>query len=191
MCVNLETSITAFIIGEICGIILATENNEKRALGLFIMFYSFVQLCEAYIYYYGKDETTMASRLLLINLGLQGMVYFILINYYVKVNVVYYLICGIILLTVILKVTESNFKTANIETCMKWNFMDNGITFPLFIMYTTMITYSQISSNRIINISGKYFILTYIFAHLINWKNGPSLWCLSSAITAPVLLLLL
>jgi len=153
MCVNLETSITAFIIGEICGIILATENNEKRALGLFIMFYSFIQLCEAYIYYYGKDETTMASRLLLINLGLQGMVYFILINYYVKVNVVYYLICGIILLTVILKVTESNFKTVNIETCMKWNFMDNGITFPLFIMYTTMITYSQISSNRIINIS--------------------------------------
>jgi hypothetical protein len=147
---------------------------KKEHLVYIIMFYSFVQLFEAYIYYYGKDESTIASRLLLINLGLQGMVYFILINYYVKVNVVYYLICGIVLLLIIFKATERNFKVANVETCMKWNFMESNITFPLFIMYATMLTYTQISSNRIINISGKYFILTYIFAHLIP-GNGPSL----------------
>ena len=62
MCVNLQTSIIAFIVGIICGLILATENNEKRALGVFIMFYSFVQLCEAYIYYFGNDENGYFHR---------------------------------------------------------------------------------------------------------------------------------
>ena len=80
MCVNLQTSIVAFIIGEICGFILATENNEKRAIGIFVMFYSFVQLFEALIYYYGNDESTV-----------------------------------------------KDFKPANIETCMKWNFIDTNI----------------------------------------------------------------
>ena len=189
MCVNLQTSIIAFIVGIICGLILATENNEKRALGVFIMFYSFVQLCEAYIYYFGKDETKLASKLLLINLGLQGLVYFILISYYVQVNTVYFLICGIISLLVTFKATEKNFKPANIETCMKWNFMDNITSYSLLIMYITILTYTQLSSNKIVNISGKYFILTYIMASLMQ-GNGPSLWCLSSAITAPLLLLL-
>lgn len=189
MCINLETSIAAFIIGEICGFILATENNEKRAIGLFVMFYSFVQLCEAFIYYYGKDESTMASRSLLINLGLQGIIFFILINYYVKVNAVYFFICGMISLFIIFKATQKDFKSANIETCMKWNFMNKNVSTPLGIMYITMLTYSQLSSNKIINITGKYFILTYIFASIIPGE-GPSLWCLSSAITAPILLYL-
>ena len=189
MCVNLQTSIIAFIIGIISGLILATENNEKRALGIFIMFYSFVQLCEAYIYYFGKDETKLASKLILINLGLQGLVYFILISYYVQVNTVYFLICGIISLLLTFKATEKNFKPSNIETCMKWNFMDNITLYSLRIMYMTTLTYMQLSSNKIVNISGKYFILTYIMASLMQ-GNGPSLWCLSSAITAPLLLLL-
>jgi hypothetical protein len=189
MCINLQTSIAAFIIGEICGFILATENNEKRAIGLFVMFYSFVQLCEAFIYYYGNDESTIASRLLLINLGLQGMVFFILINYFIKVNAVYFFICGIISLFVIYKATIKDFKSANIESCIKWNFMDSELSSSLFIMYVIMIVSTQISSNKIINNTGKYFILTYIFANLFN-GNGPSLWCLSSAITAPILLFL-
>jgi hypothetical protein len=189
MCVNLQTSIIAFIVGIVCGLILATEDNEKRALGIFIMFYSFVQLCEAYIYYFGKDETKLASKLLLINLGLQGIVYFILISYYVQVNTLFFLICGLVSLLVTFKATERNFKAANIETCMKWNFMDNITSYSLIIMYITIITYSQLSSNKIINISGKYFILTYILAYLMQ-GNGPSLWCLSSAITSPLLLLL-
>ena len=57
------------------------DSSNKKIYGM-IMFYSFVQLCEAYIYYFGKDETKLASKLLLINLGLQGLVYFILISYF-------------------------------------------------------------------------------------------------------------
>ena len=67
--------------------------------------------------------------------------------------------------------------------------MDNITSYSLIIMYVTILIYSQLSSNKIINISGKYFILTYILASLIP-GNGPSLWCLSSAIVAPLLLLL-
>jgi hypothetical protein len=67
--------------------------------------------------------------------------------------------------------------------------MDNITSYSLLIMYITIITYTQLSSNKIVNISGKYFILTYIMASLMQ-GNGPSLWCLSSAITAPLLLLL-
>jgi hypothetical protein len=189
MCVNLQTSIAAFIIGEICGFILATENNEKRAIGIFVMFYSFVQLFEALIYYYGNDESTLASRLLLINLGLQGIVFFILVNYFIKVNAVYFFICGMISLFIIYKATVKDFKSASIESCMKWNFMDTDISSSLGIMYITVLVSTQISSNTIINNTGKYFILTYIFANLFN-SNGPSLWCLSSAITAPILLFL-
>jgi hypothetical protein len=189
MCINLQTSIVAFTVGEICGLILATENNEKRALGLFIMFFSFVQLCEAYIYYYGKDETTLASRLLLINLGLQGIIFFILFNYYLHVNIEYFLICGIISLLVTFKAITKNFKVANIESCMKWNFIDNITQYLFYIMYITMFTYALLSSNNTLNISAKYFILTYIIAFLLP-GNGPSLWCLISAFTAPLLLLL-
>lgn len=188
MCINLQTSIVAFTVGEICGLILATENNEKRALGLFIMFFSFVQLCEAYIYYYGKDETTLASRLLLINIGLQGIIFFILFNYYIHVNIEYFLICGLISLLVTFKAITKNFKVANIENCLKWNFLDNITRYLLSIMYITMFTYAISSSNNTLYISAKYFILTLLLASLIP-GDGPSLWCLTSAVTAPLLLL--
>ncbi len=39
------------------------------------MFYSFIQLCEAFIYYYGDDKSTLSLRLLLICLGLQGIIF--------------------------------------------------------------------------------------------------------------------
>lgn len=42
------------------------------------MFYSLVQLFEAFIYYNGKSASEIYSRLLLLNLGFQGLVLFLL-----------------------------------------------------------------------------------------------------------------
>lgn len=188
MCINLQTSIIAFIIGEISGFILANENNERRALGLFIMFISFVQLCEFFLYYYGEDKTTIISRILLIILGLQGIIFFTLFNFYININIVYFLICGIIFFIIAYKAISKDFKVANSKTCMKWNFLDNNTYYLLTIMYIIMFTYSILSSNKTLNISAKYFILTYLLSFLIS-GDGPSLWCLSSAVIAPILLI--
>jgi hypothetical protein len=46
MCVNLQTSILAFIIGEISGFLLAIQNNEKKQLVYllyFILLFNYVR----------------------------------------------------------------------------------------------------------------------------------------------------
>ena len=79
MCVNLKTSISAFLIGTISSLILINSNNkENKFIGNFILFYTFIQLFEALIY---NNNLTIYSRLLLINLGLQGLVFMLLLNY--------------------------------------------------------------------------------------------------------------
>ena len=73
MCINLKTSIGAFLIGTISSLILINSNNkENKFIGNFILFYTFIQLFEALIY---NNNLTIYSRLLLINLGLQGLVF--------------------------------------------------------------------------------------------------------------------
>ena len=63
MCINLETSLFSFLIGESAGLTLAMSNSlEKRLIGLFIMFYSFIQIFEANIYF--KSNQELNSRLL-------------------------------------------------------------------------------------------------------------------------------
>ena len=194
MCINLQTSILAFIIGETCGLLLATQNNEKRAIGIFIMFYSFIQLCEAFIYYYGNDNSTISSRLLLIGLGLQGIVFLSLTKDFINIDPIYYLICGIAAIFIIYKATTNNFTPATIDKCINLKFMDNEIISVLTIMYITIILYTQISNNEIINISGKYFIITLFLSLILRSYikgSSPSMWCLASAVTSPFLLVAL
>ena len=57
MCINAETSLASFAIGEIAGLLLlASKNNDKKVIGLFIMFYSLVQLFEYNIYSPSKKK---------------------------------------------------------------------------------------------------------------------------------------
>ena len=192
MCINLQTSILAFIIGETCGLILANENNEKKAIGLFIMFYSFIQLCEAFIYYIGNDNSKIVSRFLLINLGLQGIVFLILTNNFINIDPIYYWICGLTAIFIIYKATIIDFTPATVNKCISWKFLDKEIVIALTVMYSTIILATQITSNKIINYSGKFFILTFFISLLLPLflnSNMPSMWCLSSAITSPFLLL--
>jgi hypothetical protein len=74
----MKTSIGAYIIGTISGLILnKSENKENKIIGKFIIFYTMVQLFEALIY---NDNKEIYSKLLLINLGLQGFVFTLLLN---------------------------------------------------------------------------------------------------------------
>lgn len=189
MCVNFETSIISFLVGEITGFILSTQSNEKRIIGLFIMFYSLVQLFEACMYFNTNDKTTLFSRLLLINLGLQGLVYFILVNFYFKVEPIYFMLFGIISLYIMYKAIVTNFNASTINPCMKWNFMENDTIKILGSMYIIMLIYMLTSQVQLFNNVGKLFIITYGVSLLLPY-NSPSVWCLTSAIAAPVILFL-
>ena len=51
MCVNLETSIISFLTGEYFGWNMYKSNvKEYQILGIFIMFFTLIQLIEACIY---------------------------------------------------------------------------------------------------------------------------------------------
>jgi hypothetical protein len=156
------------------------------------MFFSFIQLCEAFIYYFGNDNSKIASRFLLIGLGLQGIIFLILTNDFINIDPIYYWICGLTAIFIIYKAIAIDFKPAKVNKCISWEFLDKEIIIALTIMYSTIILATQITSNKIIDYSGKFFILTLLLSLLLPSffnSNSPSMWCLSSAITSPFLLL--
>ena len=190
MCINLTTSIVAFLIGEISGFILTRFNNEKRAIGIFIMLYSLVQLCEALIYYNIKDVKIVkdVSRVLLIDLGLQGTVFFTAINYFFKVNPIYFIICGFISLYSIWKAFINKFISASYGKCLKWNFMSYDINILLVIMYFLIFLWMITSTSYILRITSFILIFTFLISYIFPGNNSPSMWCLTSAIVAPIVI---
>ena len=50
MCIDYKTSVISYLIGMISGLILFLDNPEKKAIGIFILFYTQVQLLEAIIF---------------------------------------------------------------------------------------------------------------------------------------------
>jgi hypothetical protein len=196
MCINLKTSISAFLIGGISSLVLIKSNNKENiSIGKFILFYTFIQLFEALIYY---NNLTIYSRLLLLNLGLQGLVFMIQLNNYIPINKNYIYICAIISIFITYKSLQTNFKKASTQGCMKWNFFDNTIINVLYIMYGMIFISIYHYSDKLNNINklGLLFILTasisiYIskMKSLLCSINKPSIWCLSSALIAPIMLL--
>lgn len=198
MCVNIQTSIFAFLVGIISGLILLSKSKEKKALGYFIIFYSFVQFFEANIYY---NNSSIFSRLLLINLGLQGLILFSLFNKVYEIDNYYFIFTGIIAFFIIFKALNNNFKDATIGNCVKWNFLDKTTITILAIMYFLMF-YWSISGKKLkknnsnidemfINKAFVLYLTTLIISSLIpNKSQRPGIWCLLSAITAPALILI-
>ncbi len=199
MCINLKTSISAFFIGAISSLSLIKSNNKENiSIGKFILFYTFVQLFEALIYY---NNLTIYSRLLLLNLGLQGLVFMILLNDYIPIDKNYIYICAVISLFTLYKSLITDFKKATIKKCMKWNFLESDINliYLFYIMYGMIFISIYHYSNKLNNINklGALLGLTCIISVLVpNIKstllctiNKPSIWCLSSAIIAPIMLL--
>ncbi len=190
MCINFETSMIAFLIGEISGFILFLSNNiYKKYIGLFIMFFSLVQILEALIYK-GYDYNGIFSKILLINLGLQGTIFFYLINKIDPTQKIYLYICGIISIIIISRIFFTDFKKASINTCLKWNFMDNINKKILNIMYLLIFLYSFTSNIYFITISALILLITYIISCIIKNENSPSMWCLFSALVSPLIIFL-
>lgn len=194
MCINAETSLASFAIGEIAGLLLlASKNNDKKVIGLFIMFYSLVQLFEYNIYINNNIE--LNSKLLLLNLGAQGIFLFGLLNQIAHVKSIYFIITGIVFAIILYDIFRTKIKNVKVDPCIKWDFMTNKISNLLRIMFITMFFWwfcDKESKNLVFSNKAKYFYLvTFIFSYLIgDFEKKPSYWCMSSAILAPIMLFL-
>ena len=194
MCINMKTSIGAYIIGTISGLILnKSENKENKIIGKFIIFYTMVQLFEALIY---NDNKEIYSKLLLINLGLQGFVFTLLLNDYTPINNIYIYITGFIAAFTLYKSMRSDFKQASTSNGMEWKFNNNITSLLLIIMNITMFISVYDNNNKLdkINKLAMLLFITLILSYIMNNSNvtcninRPSIWCLSSAIVAPIML---
>jgi hypothetical protein len=208
MCVNYETSLISFIIGEMSGLSLIllsyfdseTESieYEKMFIGLFIMFYTLIQFCELKIYQTNNSDI-ISQKLLILNLEFQGLLFFILMSLIYKIHGIYIMICGLVSVIIILEVIfDSNLQDIelSIDHCLKWNFMKNNkISLSLAAMYLTMFFWVFVEPNSyFIKYVGFILLFTLIFSYIIFNNiiiniNSPSIWCLSSAIAAPLFIL--
>jgi hypothetical protein len=198
MCVNAETSLLSLIIGEMSGLLMYMNNDiDKNMFGLFVMFYTLVQYFEFNMYKYKNID--LNSRLLLVNLGSQGFIFFILMSKLYDVNVMYLIISGFIMIYIISQSLDNNFKKANMyackniikDKCNKWEFLTDKTSSLLGLMYGIMFMwYFTDKRNKFINKTGQYFALTAIVSYLfLKSKNSPSYWCMSSAVLAPIFLI--
>lgn len=203
MCLNLQTSLVAFGLGELAGLYLATRNSiEKKLVGLFVMFYSLVQLFEAFIYYHGESADEIYSKLLLLNLGFQGLVFFVLMSQAYAINNFYLVVSAIISFGIIIYSMSSVFSKVEIKSnCLRWPFLENKfINIPLSIMYLLIFFWilndketisNNVSDTNYVGNCGIVLIITFLFSNLVTFNcNKPGMWCLTSAISAPIFTLL-
>ena len=191
MCINAPTSLASFFIGEIAGLTLLTKDKERQLVGIFVMFYSLVQLFEYNIY--KNIQTNLNSKLLLTNLAAQGIVFFMLMAQLCNVNSLYIIINGLILLITLLTIFKSKIKSASIQKCIQWDFISSHLNIILTLMYITMFLWTFTSGcSKFVTKAGWFFIITLFISMLAGKRSNktPSYWCMASAVLAPVLLLL-
>ena len=208
MCINYETSLASFLIGELSGLALILFNcsetdtksidYEKIFIGLFVMFYTMIQFFELRIYQTNNSDM-ISKKLLLLNLGFQGLLFFVLMSLLYKINGIYIWICGLVSFIIVIE-TIFGFDSQDIELseskCLKWNFMKNDkISLSLGLMYLTMFFWIFVEPNsNFIKYIGFVLLFTlvlsyFIFNNIYTNVNSPSIWCLSSAIAAPLFIL--
>ena len=157
------------------------------------MFYSFVQLFEYNIYKNNNNE--LNSKLLLLNLGAQGLFLFSLLKQISKVKDIYFIITGIIFAIILYDVFTKKLKNIRLDPCIKWDFMTDKISKLLGLMYFTMFFWwfcdTDSKSLKFMNKAKYYYLGTLILSYLLgNHEKKPSYWCMSSAILAPIMLFL-
>jgi hypothetical protein len=195
MCINSTTSLISFIIGELSGLILFTyaTTKIKKYFGLFIMFYSLIQLFEYNIY--KNIYAELNSKLLLFNLGCQGFIFFMLMNNVCSVNKLYIYISFIIMIIITIIIFKKKMLYITLNDCIQWNFMDDCIVeFITIMMYSIIFfwSFTNICDNetkKIIHKLAYFYIITLLLSYFIlNTKNNPSFWCMSSALISPIIL---
>jgi len=192
MCINIETSIFAFLTGIISGYLLINKNNkiEYRQIGKFIIFYSFVQLFEACIYFYGDNASSIFSQLILINVSFHGLILFLLISKIIDINYYYLYIFIFISSYISYYALSNNFNNASINKCIKWEFLNNDIiTYLLYVMYILILYKMLTSDNKLLIIFALIYIITSIIS-INSYNCSPGLWCLYSALIAPLFVIL-
>lgn len=194
MCINYKTSIISFLIGSISGLLLYNNGNN---IGLFVIFFSFIQLFEAFLYKYNNK---IFSQLLLLNLGLQGLFFFTLMSTKYNVNKFYIILSIVISLITIYYILNfdnliildktNNFCVDKKNGCLIWNFINNDIiVYSLGLMYYIIMIWLLLSKEKQLNNVGLILLFTYIYSYY-NRKisNSPSFWCMTSAIASPLFL---
>jgi hypothetical protein len=195
MCINAQTSLASFMIGEIAGLLLILSGKkEKQMIGLFVIFYSLVQLFEYNIY--TNKNISLNSKLLLLNLVSQGLIFFVLIKNVCDISNIYIYISLFVVLCAIFLMFYTKHKSASIEKCIEWNFLDTANQILLYIMYLSMFHLlffnKSLYNNDFLRKTGYFFLITCIISYIVSqhYPNSPSIWCMSSAILAPALLLI-
>jgi hypothetical protein len=91
---------------------------------------------------------------------------------------------------------RSDFKQASTSNGMEWKFNNNITSLLLIIMNITMFISVYDNNNKLdkINKLAMLLFITLILSYIMNNSNvtcninRPSIWCLSSAIVAPIML---
>lgn len=200
MCINFETSISSFIIGLISGIILQLQkDNGKKNIGRFVMFFSLIQIFEAIIYKQ-KNRQKIYSKMILLNLGFQGFIFFHFMSKSYNVKKEYKtisLLIAIIMTLYVLKLDDfvkidKKFSCIDKDGCLTWNFMeDKNIINLLGLMYFVMFLWCFTSGDEKIFKIGMLLLSTYVFSYYTkNISNSPSFWCMTSAIISPLFIMI-
>ncbi len=179
MCISFNASILAFLVGEISGFMLTQHKlPHKRPIGWFIMFFSLIQLLDALVYK-GIDPHGLVSKLLLLNLGLQGTVFFMLMkeyNSYLYISI----LCSLMILY---NITNPHFKKNKVLTCVNW-FYDDVARYTLCIIYPLVLFY--LIQTPVYRNLGLISAAIMLILFLLKPKETfPSIWCLVSTFVAP------
>lgn len=188
MCISFEASMIAYTIGVISGTLLFVENKPVfKVFGLFIIFYSHIQLFEGLIY---KNNIILWSKLLLANLSLQGFLFFGLLKYYNVENSLFInILLGVTFLLALYGINKSIFlketeKTTVCKSGIYWPFEQKFLGLMYLLMFSLLFT-----KNNFIFYVGLFFLFTYALSKIVStinvFENTPGLWCWFSAITAP------
>jgi len=192
MCINFESSVFSFLLGTTTGLILSMQESVyKKSIGIFIFFFSFVQLFEAFIYK-GYDSNGLFSKLIFANLSLQGLVLCMALFFICKLqDIKWYLLFNSIIAGLLLfHLFSTNFQKNTSNNCTSWIFMDLYTRVLLFAMYISIIYYLLTNKNLFLYNFGLFLSSTAIISYFISYitVNAPSMWCLTSALFAPFLL---
>jgi hypothetical protein len=193
MCIDAKTSLTSFIIGITTGLLLAVnEEKEKQMVGLFVLYYSFVQFFEYNIY--NNNNVGLNSKLILLNIASQGLILFILIKNICNISNNYIYIGTFVILCTIFLMLYNKVNAASVDTCIQWNFLNKSFGIFLCLMYLSMFYLlffdEKIQDTKFLNKIGYFYLITFIISEIASKFSDrfPSFWCLSSAVLAPAFL---
>ena len=109
--------------------------------------------------------------MLLLNLGFQGLVFFLLASYIYKINSIYLIICGLVSFLIILSAFQNNIEISFTETnCLRWDFLTNlqNASISLGLMYAIIFLWIFTESNsEYIKYVGFILLGTFLFSYFI------------------------